>query len=456
MLGFPAMSTFRKSNTGAEVKRGYVRVATAVATKSAPPPPSEEQQRQEGEPDASETADKEGVECRILNVEPSQASDENFSTIEVDDSAVGDATEQVILATEGVIYNAEGALHVDNGAVHIDEGFPIHIERVPTPQPPSPPPTRTPTPPATPKADKAPINRWGADKPPLSYAALIALVLDDLPDGRGTLNDLYKHITENFPFYAKLKSLQWQNSIRHNLSLHPEFLRIKQDSGRGGLWTVKPGIDKAALIRVKGEKQTPPPTPPTPANREEDSRGSKTISDVFKVPEPVQRSSSPAPVAAAAVSARNSRSGSPKRQSLEEFLGLGRAEDSSSGASTDKTMTVLSAMDCDNDSEDAANGGGVLVPMPPKGRHQQRKPRPKSAHPAAPPPAQTAKSGGRFSGCMDYWEQYDPEEASRTGRAVVTTEEGAPASDVCFLCGSAGQVRTDGCSAGCILMRENG
>ena len=38
-------------------------------------------------------------------------------------------------------------------------------------------------------------------------------------------------------------------------------------------------------------------------------------------------------------------------------------------------------------------------------------------------------------------EQYDPEEASRTGRAVVTTEEGAPASEICFLCGSAGQVR---------------
>ena len=443
MLGFPAMSTFRKSNTGAEVKRGYVRVATAVATKSAPPPPSEEQRRQEGEPDTSETADKEGVECPILNAIPAQASDENFSAIDVDDSAVEDASEQVIPTMEEVIYNAEGAIRADDGAVHTDEGFPIHIERVPTPQPPSPPPARLPTPPTTPKADKAPINRWGADKPPLSYSALIALVLDDLPDGRGTLNDLYKHITENFPFYAKLKSLQWQNSIRHNLSLHSEFLRIKQDSGRGGLWTVKPGVDKSTLIRVKGEKQTPPPTPPTPANGAEDSKGSKTAAEVFKVPEPVQRSSSPVPVAAAAVAARNSRGGSPKRQSLEEFLGLGTAEDSSSGASTDKTMTVLSAMDCDNDSEEAPNGG-VLVPMPPKGRHQQRKARPKPAPPAAPPPAQTAKSGGRFSGCMDYWEQYDPEEASRTGRAVVTTEEGAPASDVCFLCGSAGQVRAGG------------
>ena len=174
----------------------------------------------------------------LKSVVPNQTplNDENNTAMEVDDSAVVDTAEQMTLAT--------------------DEGFPIHVESAPTPptpQSPSPPLARMPTPPATPK-DKLPINRWGADKPPLSYAAMIGLVLDDLPDGRGTLNDLYRHVSENFPFYTRFNSAQWQKSIRKNLSLHPEFIRIKKDSGRGGLWTVKPGIDRAVLIRVKGEK----------------------------------------------------------------------------------------------------------------------------------------------------------------------------------------------------------
>ena len=457
MLGFPAMSTFRKSSAGAEVKRGYVRVATAVATKSAPPPPNEVQERPEDLAENSENPVAEGavevegdlletVVPQIFSAQENSQEGENFSAMDVDDSAAAvDTADQVILTTEEAL-------------VHSDEGFPVHVESAPTPptpESPSPPPldadqprARTPTtPPATPRADKPPINRWGADKPPLSYAALIALVLDDMPDGRGTLNDLYRHVTENFPFYSRSKSAQWQNSIRHNLSLHPEFIRIKKDTGRGGLWTVKPGIDRAALIKVKGEKATPPPTPPTPVNGAE-ARIVKASVEVFKVPEPVHCSPvAPAAPAAAVAARQSSRSGSPKRQSLEEFLGLGTAE--ASTASADKTMTVLSAMDCDNSEErEEAENGATDVPMPPKGRpHQQRKAKSRPAVAVPPPAAQAAKSGGRFSGSMDYWEQYDPEEASRTGQAVVTTEEGAPASEICFLCGSAGQVRVNETSA---------
>ena len=188
------------------------------------------------------------------------------------------------------IYNVEGAIHTDDRAIHTNERSPIHTERVLTPQPPA----RTHTPPATPRAGKPPINRWGADKPPLSYASLIALVLNDLPDGRGTLNDLYDHVTDHFPFYANLKSSQWRNSIRYNLSIHPEFLRIKQDNGRGGLWTMKPGIDKSALIRVKGKGKTPQ-VAPTLSNRAVNSRGTMTAADVFpelssvQTPSPLKR-----------------------------------------------------------------------------------------------------------------------------------------------------------------------
>ena len=189
MLGFPAMSTFRKSSAGAEVKRGYVRVATAVATKSAPPPPNEEQEGAEDQAKNSETAVTEGevdgdlletVVPQIFSAQENSQEGENFSAMDVDDSAAVDTAEQVILTTEEAL-------------IHSDEGFPIHVESAPTPptpDSPSPPPldadqpqARTPTPPpATPRADKPPINRWGADKPPLTIAGLIAVVLEDLLD----------------------------------------------------------------------------------------------------------------------------------------------------------------------------------------------------------------------------------------------------------------------------------
>lgn len=48
-------------------------------------------------------------------------------------------------------------------------------------------------------------------------------------------------------------------------------------------------------------------------------------------------------------------------------------------------------------------------------------------------------SGGEqtFLGSTDYYEAYDPEEVSKSGQAVITTET-IPVEAICFLCGSAG------------------
>ena len=145
---------------------------------------------------------------------------------------------------------------VINGSLGEDSGLAVKQEKSIKNEPISvnqspllsmPPPIGTLNPPMTPKADMPSINCWGDDKPPLSYAALIALVLEDLPEGRGSTKQIFNHISKNFPFYAKSKCKQWQNSIRHNLSLRPEFIRIKKEK----LWTINPDIDKAALKRVK-------------------------------------------------------------------------------------------------------------------------------------------------------------------------------------------------------------
>ena len=91
------------------------------------------------------------------------------------------------------------------------------------------------------------INRWGKHKPPLTYHALIALVLQDLPDHHGTLKDIYRKIEDNFPFYSDFENKnKWQKNIQHLLSVRHEFMRAA-----GSKWTFAPGVDKDALVKVK-------------------------------------------------------------------------------------------------------------------------------------------------------------------------------------------------------------
>ena len=66
----------------------------------------------------------------------------------------------------------------------------------------------------------------------------------------------FQNITDKHPYYAKLGSLAWQNSIRHNLSLLPEFVKVGGTSGKGPgggkghLWTIKPGVDEQRLASL--------------------------------------------------------------------------------------------------------------------------------------------------------------------------------------------------------------
>eukprot|EP01137_Pigoraptor_chileana_P034060 Opistho-2@26009 len=97
------------------------------------------------------------------------------------------------------------------------------------------------------------------EKPPYSYAALIALAINGSPDKRLTLNEIYRWIEEHYPFYQEHES-SWKNSIRHNLSLKKCFVKVprpNEDKGKGAWWTIDPtfweSVDKIGRKRTVSE-----------------------------------------------------------------------------------------------------------------------------------------------------------------------------------------------------------
>ncbi|CAO3644353.1 unnamed protein product [Cunninghamella blakesleeana] len=79
------------------------------------------------------------------------------------------------------------------------------------------------------------------EKPPYTYATLIAHAILSSTDGRLTLNQIYHWISEKYPYYT-IGEGGWQNSIRHNLSLNKKrFIKYdrhpsKTDPQKGCYW----------------------------------------------------------------------------------------------------------------------------------------------------------------------------------------------------------------------------
>jgi pSer/pThr/pTyr-binding forkhead associated (FHA) protein len=95
-----------------------------------------------------------------------------------------------------------------------------------------------------------------AIKPPMSYATLIGQAILATSDEKLSLNGIYEWIKKNFSYYRHIEP-GWQNSIRHNLSLNPSFLRVERENhapGKGGLWYIAP--DKIDEHRQGGLKIT--------------------------------------------------------------------------------------------------------------------------------------------------------------------------------------------------------
>ena len=85
----------------------------------------------------------------------------------------------------------------------------------------------------------------------MSYAQLIAEALVHAPDGMLTLSEIYAAISARHPYY-KMEARNWQNSIRHNLTLNKSFTKVPRMSsseGRGSYWKLEPGAESIIFKR---------------------------------------------------------------------------------------------------------------------------------------------------------------------------------------------------------------
>ncbi|KAG0671757.1 hypothetical protein C6P45_005022 [Maudiozyma exigua] len=78
-------------------------------------------------------------------------------------------------------------------------------------------------------------------KPPYAYAILILIALLQNDQNRLTLSQIYKWVSTRFPYFD-MSNTTWQNSIRHNLSLNPAFIKtVKSPDKRSYYWEFKQG-----------------------------------------------------------------------------------------------------------------------------------------------------------------------------------------------------------------------
>ncbi|XP_062987454.1 forkhead box protein H1-like [Elgaria multicarinata webbii] len=91
-------------------------------------------------------------------------------------------------------------------------------------------------------------------KPPYTYLAMIALVIQASPDRRLKLSQIIKEISTLFPFF-KEGYQGWKDSIRHNLSCNDCFHKVLKDptkpKAKGNFWTVDVARIPAEALKLQ-------------------------------------------------------------------------------------------------------------------------------------------------------------------------------------------------------------
>ena len=86
-------------------------------------------------------------------------------------------------------------------------------------------------------------------KPQFSYAQMIVQAIQTSTEKQLPLSAIYSHISQNFPYY-KMADKSWQNSIRHKLSLNPNFVKVPHyENGKlrpfKSCWKIDPTFEQS-------------------------------------------------------------------------------------------------------------------------------------------------------------------------------------------------------------------
>ncbi|XP_028726803.2 LOW QUALITY PROTEIN: forkhead box protein H1 [Peromyscus leucopus] len=92
------------------------------------------------------------------------------------------------------------------------------------------------------------------DKPPYTYLAMIALVIQASPFRRLKLAQIIRQVQAVFPFFRDDYE-GWKDSIRHNLSSNPCFRKVPRDpakpQAKGNFWAVDVSLIPAEALRLQ-------------------------------------------------------------------------------------------------------------------------------------------------------------------------------------------------------------
>ena len=270
---------------------------------------------------------------------------------------------------------------------------------------------------------RIPIPPRSNDRPKLSYSGLIAMAIQNLPGQKATLQEIYDWIQEAFPYFSRIDKMGWQNSIRHNLSLHKAFYRTKDQAARkgGGIWRIDPKHSIGAFKKLKVSANKPKSVKLNDSFWEPDN---DTYQD--SPPEPLPKPVVIEPkkmvkiVASSPVKPLDDKEREARRQSIEEFIEMGMTNPGSSPRKP--YVSYLESL------ED--------VPMPPE--QVAVKSKVIKVNTATLEKLETESSRVPYSGSTDYYKPYDPDDVAQVGQSVITTNDLAVEA-LCFLCGSAGE-----------------
>lgn len=92
-------------------------------------------------------------------------------------------------------------------------------------------------------------------RPKLSYRCLIRQAILAQPEKQAKLQQIYKWISDNYPFYSVENQSCWKNSVRHALSLNKKVFKKSEDKAadkRSSYWTLDDSVqDKSKKHKIK-------------------------------------------------------------------------------------------------------------------------------------------------------------------------------------------------------------